>query len=67
MAAYVLKVDASRVYIKLKLFSTPEGLEDVSKYPQLIAELLMRGWSKEEVQKVSGRNIKRVMRRNEEV
>jgi len=47
--------------------STPEGLEDVSKYPRLIAELLMRGWSKEEVQKVSGRNIKRVMRRNEEI
>jgi membrane dipeptidase len=41
---------------------TPAGLEDVSKYPALIAELLRRGWPAEDVRKVAGENILRVMR-----
>jgi membrane dipeptidase len=40
----------------------PAGLEDVSKYPALLAELLRRGYSDEDVQKVAGRNVLRVMR-----
>ncbi|HEY8549244.1 MAG TPA: dipeptidase [Vicinamibacterales bacterium] len=47
--------------------SLPEGLEDVSKYPALTAELLARGYSDEDVRKILGRNILRVMRRAEEV
>jgi membrane dipeptidase len=47
--------------------STPEGLEDVSKYPALFAELLKRGYSDEEVQKIAGRNVLRVMRGAEAV
>ncbi len=37
------------------------GLEDVSKYPNLFAELLRRGYSDEDVQKIAGRNVLRVM------
>jgi membrane dipeptidase len=42
--------------------SAPVGLEDVSKYPALTAELLRRGYSEEDVQKVLGQNVLRVMR-----
>jgi len=44
-----------------------EGLEDVSKYPALFAELLKRGYSDEDVQKIAGRNVLRVMRTAEQV
>lgn len=47
--------------------SWPEGLEDVSTYPHLFAELLRRGWSEEELAKLASGNILRVMRRAEEV
>jgi len=43
------------------------GLENVSKYPDLFAELLRRGYSDEDVRKVLGKNILRVMRRSEQV
>jgi membrane dipeptidase len=46
---------------------TPTGLEDVSKYPALLAELLRRGWSDRDVAKVAGENVLRVMRRVEAV
>ena len=45
----------------------PEGLEDVSKYPELIAELLRRGWSDEDAIKVIGVNLLRVMKQAETV
>lgn len=40
--------------------STPEGLNDVSKYPDLVAELLRRGISDEDVARVVGGNLLRV-------
>ena len=43
------------------------GLEDVSKYPNLFAELLKRGYSEEDVQKIAGRNVLRVMKAAEAV
>jgi membrane dipeptidase len=42
--------------------SVPEGLEDVSKYPALTAELLRRGYKDDEIKKILGLNILRVMR-----
>jgi membrane dipeptidase len=45
----------------------PEGLEDVSKYPALLAELLRRGYSKNDVKKIAGLNVLRVMRAVERV
>ncbi|HEU0053857.1 MAG TPA: dipeptidase, partial [Longimicrobium sp.] len=47
--------------------SLPEGLEDVSKYPYLTAELLRRGYSDADVKKVLGGNLLRVMRQAEAV
>jgi membrane dipeptidase len=47
--------------------STPEGMEDVSSYPKLFAELARRGWSDEDLRKLAGENVLRVMRRAEEV
>ncbi len=38
------------------------GLEDVSKYPALFTELARRGWSQADLEKLSSRNILRVMR-----
>jgi membrane dipeptidase len=40
----------------------PDGLEDVSTYPVLFAELARRGYSDEEMAKVAGGNILRAMR-----
>src|SRR5207244_3546519 len=45
----------------------PVGLEDVSKFPDLIAELLRRGWSATDVRKVAGVNVLRVLRAAEQV
>ncbi len=45
----------------------PEGLEDVSTYPVLFAELARRGYSDEEMAKVAGGNILRAMRDAESV
>ncbi len=47
--------------------STPVGLEDVSTYPALLAELLRRGWSDDDVKKVMGLNVLRVMKQAEAV
>jgi membrane dipeptidase len=47
--------------------SVPEGLEDVSTYPALIAELLRRGYTDDDILKINGRNILRVMRAAENV
>ena len=43
------------------------GLEDVSKYPELTAELLRREYSDEDVLKILGGNVLRVMRQTERV
>jgi membrane dipeptidase len=40
----------------------PEGLDDVSCYPAITAELLRRGWEEPEVRKVLGANAMRVLR-----
>lgn len=45
----------------------PEGLEDVSGYPRLLAELLRRGWSEAEIAKLTWGNALRVLRDAESV
>lgn len=47
--------------------SLPVGLEDVSRFPYLTAELLRRGYSDADVRKILGGNILRVMRQAEAV
>ncbi len=46
---------------------TPEGLKDVSEYPNLFAELLARGWTESDLEKVAGWNLLRVLRGAEAV
>jgi len=40
----------------------PTGMEDVSCFPYLVAELLRRGYAEEDVRAIAGGNILRVMR-----
>ncbi len=47
--------------------SLPVGLEDVSKYPNLIVELLRRGYLNAEIKKIAGLNVIRLMREAERV
>jgi membrane dipeptidase len=44
---------------------TPVGLEDVSTFPSLFAELVRRGWSDDDLRKLAGRNLLRVLRATE--
>jgi len=46
--------------------SLPEGMDDVSRFPWLTAELLRRGYSDADVARVLGGNILRVMRQAEQ-
>ncbi len=45
----------------------PEGLEDVSGFPNLLAELIRRGWSDADIRKVAGENILSALERAEKV
>jgi len=42
--------------------NTPQGLEGVDKFPALLKELAKRGWTDEELGKVAGANMLRVLR-----
>ena len=47
--------------------SAPIGLEDVSGYPNLFKALLKEGYSEDDLKKIAGDNVLRVMERVEEV
>lgn len=47
--------------------SGPRGLEDVSKYPALLAELARRGYPDEALAAIAGGNVIRALREAEEV
>jgi membrane dipeptidase len=46
---------------------TPDGLDDVSGYPNLLAELLGRGWSETDLAKLTWQNAVRVLGAAEDV
>ena len=46
---------------------TVEGLEDVSKFPAVFAELARRGWSQTDLEKLAGGNVLRVLHDAERV
>ncbi|OIJ63806.1 dipeptidase [Streptomyces mangrovisoli] len=46
---------------------TPDGLDDVSGYPNLLAELLRRGWSRSDLAKLTWQNSVRVLGAAEDV
>ena len=45
----------------------PEGLSDVSMYPNLFAELIRRGWSDADIKKLAGGNALRALEQAEAV
>jgi membrane dipeptidase len=45
----------------------PRGLENVTRYPALLVELMRRGWSDADIAKLAGDNILRVMAEAERV
>jgi membrane dipeptidase len=45
----------------------PRGMEDVSKYPAIVRGLIGRGYSDEDIRKVMGMNLIRVLKANEAV
>jgi membrane dipeptidase len=46
--------------------SPPQGLEDVSKFPNLTKALFERGYSQEDIAKIMGLNFLRIWKENEE-
>ncbi|MEP7225768.1 MAG: dipeptidase [Gemmatimonadales bacterium] len=42
--------------------TVPVGLEDVSMFPQLFAELIRRGWTDADLRKLAGQNLLRALR-----
>jgi len=47
--------------------TTIVGLEDVSKFPMLLAELARRGWTDQDLRKLAGENVLRVLKTAEQV
>jgi membrane dipeptidase len=45
--------------------TVPVGLEDVSTFPRLFAELIRRGWSDADLRKLAGQNLLRALRATE--
>jgi membrane dipeptidase len=45
----------------------PEGLSDVSMYPNLFAELIRRGWTDADLKRLAGENVLRALERAEKV
>lgn len=44
--------------------SVPVGMEDVTTYPKITEELLLRGYSKKSIKRILGGNVLRVMKAN---
>jgi membrane dipeptidase len=55
------------MFLLLALSDPPIGLEDVSGFPNLLAELLEHGLSDRDVQKIAGLNVLRVMQEVERI
>ena len=47
--------------------TVPEGLENVSMYPNLFAVLLEQDWTEEDLGKIASGNLLRVWKKTEEV
>ncbi|MBP8097419.1 MAG: membrane dipeptidase, partial [Saprospiraceae bacterium] len=47
--------------------SLPVGLKDVADYPNIVHELLLRGYSEEDIAKICSKNLLRLWRQVEQV
>jgi membrane dipeptidase len=47
--------------------SMPEGMEDASKLPQITEALMRKGYKDDDIRKILGGNLLRVMQQNEKV
>jgi membrane dipeptidase len=45
----------------------PDGLQDLSNYPDLFAELILRGWTDAQLRKLAGENVLRALETAEKV
>jgi len=54
-------------YYDVNPLTMVQGLENVTRYPYLFAELLRRGYSDDDVLRIAGRNHLRAMRQMEQV
>ena len=66
-AARVAGVDQVGLGCDFAGITMPEGLEDVSRYPHLIAELVRRGWKDDDLKKIAAANFVRAFARAEAV
>ena len=71
MSLYTLEYNPNSAcffFFPLLFLSTPRGLEDVSKYPNLFTKLLEDAhWSADDLKKLAGLNFLRVLRQVEQV
>ncbi|WP_026897090.1 dipeptidase [Daejeonella oryzae] len=44
--------------------STPQGLDDITAYPEIIKEMIKRGYSKKDIRKIMGGNFIRLFKNN---
>ena len=61
------KVDVGCLKYSLCSQRMAEELKDVSRYPDLFAELACRGWSDDHLEKLAGKNLIRVFTEVEKV
>ena len=66
-AAKVAGVDHVGIGSDFAGVGMPEGLQDVSRYPYLFAELVRRGWKDEDLKKLAGTNLVRALAQAERV
>ena len=66
-AAKVAGVDHVGIGSDFAGVGMPEGLEDMSRYPYLFAELVRRGWKDDDLKKLAGQNLVRALAQAEAV
>ncbi|MGB9809206.1 MAG: membrane dipeptidase, partial [Caldanaerobacter sp.] len=43
--------------------STPEGLEDISKFPKIVEGLIKRGYTQEQIDKITHQNFENLIKK----
>jgi len=65
---FSFKINKTVFNTKQIIYSTTQGLEDVSHYPQLIISLMKNhSWTETQIKKLAGENLMRVFSKVEKV